>query len=226
LVAETNHRVAAPFWEFMNASGLVHQDDENVEAPLFESPYFATGLPISEAYWASVTVNGQPRDVLIQVFERRVLTYTPDNEPAWQVEAGNVGRHYYQWRYGTTPPDEPPATPSGTQSIGPTPLPSFFDNAGRSRLTIANHAPQPLSITLAGPASQTIDLPACDGCQSTDQPPSSCSPDAPATTLDIAPGSYLLTSSRPNGNVLPLSGPWTLAPNAGYGACFFVVTEG
>jgi hypothetical protein len=36
----------------------------------------------------------------MQCFERRCLTYTPGNDPAWQVEAGNVGQHYYAWRYG------------------------------------------------------------------------------------------------------------------------------
>jgi len=36
----------------------------------------------------------------VQVFERRVLTYTPGNPPGWDVEAGNVGLHYYEWRYG------------------------------------------------------------------------------------------------------------------------------
>jgi hypothetical protein len=36
----------------------------------------------------------------MQCFERRCLTYTPDNPEGWQVEAGNVGRHYYYWRYG------------------------------------------------------------------------------------------------------------------------------
>ncbi len=29
--------------------------------------------------------------------------YTPSNAPAWQVEAGNVGQHYYIWRYGELP---------------------------------------------------------------------------------------------------------------------------
>jgi hypothetical protein len=28
------------------------------------------------------------------------LTYTPGNPAGWQVEAGNVGQHYFQWRYG------------------------------------------------------------------------------------------------------------------------------
>src|SRR5205085_2221786 len=35
----------------------------------------------------------------VQLFERRVLTYNPANPPATQVEMGNVGRHYYNWRY-------------------------------------------------------------------------------------------------------------------------------
>jgi hypothetical protein len=38
--------------------------------------------------------------VLLQCFERRCLTYAPDNPPGWQVEAGNVGQHYHAWRYG------------------------------------------------------------------------------------------------------------------------------
>jgi hypothetical protein len=47
-----------------------------------------------------VQVAGTPTDVLLQCFERRCLTYTPGNPDGWQVEAGNVGRHYYEWRYG------------------------------------------------------------------------------------------------------------------------------
>ena len=38
--------------------------------------------------------------MLIQCFERRCLTYTPGNPDGWQVEAGNVGQHYFHWRYG------------------------------------------------------------------------------------------------------------------------------
>jgi hypothetical protein len=36
--------------------------------------------------------------VLVQVFERRVLTFTPSNPVAFQVEMGNVGQHYREWR--------------------------------------------------------------------------------------------------------------------------------
>jgi hypothetical protein len=61
------------------------------------------GYPISEPYWARAKVGGVEQDVLVQAFQRRVLTYTPSNPSGWQVEMGNVGRHYYQWRYGRQP---------------------------------------------------------------------------------------------------------------------------
>lgn len=98
--AETGHTVAGPFWEFMTSSADVWEDGALINAPLFENPFYATGLPISEAYWTTVRVAGTEQDVLVQAFERRVLTYTPANDPGWQVELGNVGLHYYLWRYG------------------------------------------------------------------------------------------------------------------------------
>jgi hypothetical protein len=101
-VTETEHTVAGPFWEFMNSSGMVYQNGQFTEDLLFPNSFYATGFPVTEAYWTTVNVDGSPREVLVQCFERRVLTYTPDNDPGWQVEAGNVGRHYYQWRYDDT----------------------------------------------------------------------------------------------------------------------------
>jgi len=100
LVPETNHTVASVFWDFMHARGTVYADGAFREDRLFENPFYATGLPLTEAYWTTVLVAGVPKRVLVQVFERRVLTYTPENPPGWRVEAGNVGLHYYQWRYG------------------------------------------------------------------------------------------------------------------------------
>jgi hypothetical protein len=43
-------------------------------------------------------VGGKTKMVLLQLFERRVLSYTPSNDPGWQVEMGNVGLHYLAWR--------------------------------------------------------------------------------------------------------------------------------
>jgi DNA-binding beta-propeller fold protein YncE len=105
-VPETNHQVASVFWEFMNASGTVYEDGDYHDAALFLNPFYATGYPVTEAYWDSVKVSGVYMDVLMQCFERRCLTYTPGNAEGWKVEAGNVGRHYHTWRYGgdTEPP--------------------------------------------------------------------------------------------------------------------------
>jgi len=104
----TGHNIAGPFWEFMNSSGPVIENGQLVTAPLFLEAFYATGRPITEPYWAMVLVAGTAQDVLMQCFERRCLTYTPLNDPGWQVEAGNVGLHYHQWRYGDPPPPPPP----------------------------------------------------------------------------------------------------------------------
>ncbi len=103
IVDETQHGVAEVFWEFMTSSAPVHVDGQLVTQSLFENPFFATGYPITEAYWTEIPVAGEMTEVLFQCFERRCLTFTPSNEPGWHVEAGNVGRHYYEWRYGQNP---------------------------------------------------------------------------------------------------------------------------
>ena len=102
-VPETGRTVASVFWDFMNATGTVYVDGAYADGPLFANPFYATGYPLTEAYWTTVRVGGEPREVLTQAFERRVLTYTPANADGWQVEAGNVGRHYYDWRAATLP---------------------------------------------------------------------------------------------------------------------------
>ncbi|CAN5670161.1 hypothetical protein BH23CHL2_BH23CHL2_31570 [soil metagenome] len=100
LAEETGHRTASVFWDFMNSRGPVAEGGITREADLFLNAYFATGFPITEAYWTTIRVSGVDHQVLLQCFERRCLTYTPSNDPGWQVEAGNVGLHYYAWRYG------------------------------------------------------------------------------------------------------------------------------
>ncbi len=96
-VPETGHHIAQVFWEFRQARGPV--GDGTREDTLVDW-VFAMGYPISEPYWARVRVGGVEQEVLVQAFQRRVLTYTPGNPAGWQVEMGNVGRHYYWWRYG------------------------------------------------------------------------------------------------------------------------------
>lgn len=95
----TEHAIASVFWEFMTSEGVIWQDGDFLTDVLFVEPYFAIGYPITEAYWVTADVDGAETDILWQCFERRCLTYTPSNEPGWEVEASNVGVHYYEWRY-------------------------------------------------------------------------------------------------------------------------------
>jgi hypothetical protein len=83
------HNIPNVFWSWMNdtnRSGLVN------------GWLFALGYPISEPYWVQVNIKGQSQTVLVQLFQRRTLTYTPTNPVAFQVEMGNIGQHYLAWR--------------------------------------------------------------------------------------------------------------------------------
>ncbi|HUS17673.1 MAG TPA: hypothetical protein VM536_21970, partial [Chloroflexia bacterium] len=76
---ESKHNVPAAFWDFLNQSGPVNINGQIQNQRLIDPWYYASGRPISEAYWASVRINGKATDTLIQAFERRVLTYVPTN---------------------------------------------------------------------------------------------------------------------------------------------------
>ncbi|MEZ4521591.1 MAG: hypothetical protein R3A46_08110 [Thermomicrobiales bacterium] len=123
-VAETSHTIASPFWDFMNASGTIWTNGGLSQGPLFQDPFFGFGYPVTEAYWSTIELNGQPTDILIQVFERRVATYTPDNPDGWKVETGNVGQHYYEWRYEIINADEAGPLPTSTPTAEATEPPS------------------------------------------------------------------------------------------------------
>lgn len=73
-------------------------------------PDYLVGYPLTEPYWVDTFVGGAQRRVLMQAFERRVLTYTPSNPDGWKVESGNVGLHYRIWR-GLRQPDDPQLVP-------------------------------------------------------------------------------------------------------------------
>jgi hypothetical protein len=93
----TQHNVAAGFADYRAKAGLA-----------------TIGYAISEPFRATVKVGGTPKDVMVQVFERRVLTYTPSNPDAFKVEMGNIGQHYFAWRYPNGATAAPPTTTTGT----------------------------------------------------------------------------------------------------------------
>jgi hypothetical protein len=109
----TGHNIAAPFEAFKNQSGPVTNPANGATIP--NQPIYTVdptsnvfGLAISDPYWVSTKIAGVEQTVLVQLFERRVLTYNPALATN-RVEMGNLGQHYYQWRYveSVTPP--PPA---------------------------------------------------------------------------------------------------------------------
>ena len=105
----SQHAIANVFLDFLQSRGLVYNGTANEDAALFDPLQYVFGYPITEAYWATVKAAGAPREVLIQCFERRCLTYAPSNDPAYRVELANTGLQYFDWRYRQTTP-----APTGT----------------------------------------------------------------------------------------------------------------
>lgn len=147
LVAETNHRTASVFRDFIFSSGPIVTGEQAAQGPPATGPLFASGyaggvgFPITEAYWAKVRVGGVQKQVLVQAFERRVLTYTPGNPPGFVVEAGNVGLQYLRWRYGDGQPPAPSqriafAAKSGSGAAALV----VMDADGKNRATVATPA--------------------------------------------------------------------------------------
>ncbi|MDB5078618.1 MAG: hypothetical protein JWP00_542 [Chloroflexi bacterium] len=94
----TGHNIPRAFTDYFARQGMVLDARRNkVTEPLFD-PVHVFGYPITEPYWARVLVGGKSKMVMLQLFERRVLSYTPSNPAEWQVEMGNVGQHYLAWR--------------------------------------------------------------------------------------------------------------------------------
>ncbi|MEI7556773.1 hypothetical protein, partial [Candidatus Chlorohelix sp.] len=94
------HNIPQVFWDYMNQQGVINLGGSYQNGTVTD--WLSTfGLPLTEPYWTHVIVGGQDHDVLVQLFERRVLTFTPSNAEPFKVEMGNVGRHYFKWRYGT-----------------------------------------------------------------------------------------------------------------------------
>ena len=81
-VPQTSHNIPDRFWTTLLAMQNAYGFDWT----------YVTGYPITEAYWTRMPV-------LIQAYQRRVLTYVPGFAAEWQVQQGNVGQHYLEWRY-------------------------------------------------------------------------------------------------------------------------------
>ncbi len=202
----THHNIPKAFWDFLNQVGKVREAGLVVDRPLIQPWFYASGLPISEAYWTRSLVRGQVIDVMIQAYERRVLTYTPSNSPGFQVEMGNIGQHYYNWRYrfagqsGTGTPFNTPLPGSPTvipTAVLGTPIPGAT-HPPESTATVAATtptlpAPQQTASAIVPPRTPTFTptltptLPAPQQTASAYVPPRTATPTPGAATQVPAP---------------------------------------
>ncbi len=110
----TQHNIPKVMWDFLNQVGPVYVNGAYVQQRLNDPWFYASGYPISEPFWASVKIAGAANvAVLIQPYQRRVLTYVPSNIAGFRVEMGNIGQHYFDWRYGAPQPIPVTNTPGG-----------------------------------------------------------------------------------------------------------------
>lgn len=120
---DNGHGIVQAFDDFMKQQGFVYESGNVVKSNVFNA-LFVFGYPVTEPYWVMAKVGGKDMPILFQVFERRVLTYNPANELAFRVEMGNVGLHYYQWRYGTTTTATPTTATTATPTTATTTTPN------------------------------------------------------------------------------------------------------
>ncbi len=108
----TGHNWAEAFWAFAHSA----------TRPASFDWVHTLGYPITDPYWVRTVVNGAPQSIVVQLFERRTLTYNPSNPTGTEIEMGNVGRHYYKWRYANAHIAEPGASYEVKITVGPAPL--------------------------------------------------------------------------------------------------------
>ncbi len=154
------------------------------------------GFPLTEAVWVRVTLNGAPTWVLVQPFERRVLSYTPTNPPGFQVEMGNIGQHYYQWRYLTNP-----GGPAGPATATPIPTATVACTTA-SVPTIPTTATGKITTTGTATATST---PALAPCPTPD-------PCATATPLPTSTGTPAIGTSTPTATPFVCTTPTATGP--------------
>ncbi len=133
--------VPRAFWEYLNGLPLPWQS--------------VLGFPISPAFGTQLAVGGISRPVFIQAFERRVLTYTPGNPAGFTVEFGNIGQHYYQWRYNQTVPAPVPSPLPGVTNAGTTGADARF-TTGVNTLTAKNSSAFPLGAATSTAYDETL----------------------------------------------------------------------
>ena len=194
----TRHNIPDRFWSFLNASGPVSETGQIVNKRLIDPWFYASGLPISDPYWSKVKIKGVQTEVMIQAFERRVLTYVPTNVPGFEVEMGNIGLHYYDWRYKDA------GKPTGTPSVAAT-------NTMTGTLTVMPTTTPPGGGTPQATSTATVTgTPPTVGPTATGTPPTATA-SATATINVVTQGAIVFVSGRStNRDIWRVKGDGTL----------------
>jgi len=150
------HNLPQVFQDFQNLTGRVWKGFSYVNNKIYTDNPIANvfGFPIGEPYWIRAVVAGQEKDILVQLFERRVLTYTPSNPAEFRVEMGNIGQHYFSWRYVVNAPKPYSFTGSGSKVIQGLNL-----TQGVSRLIAIHNGKSNFIVTVKDSAGKPVDLP-------------------------------------------------------------------
>ncbi|HEU5099299.1 MAG TPA: GerMN domain-containing protein, partial [Roseiflexaceae bacterium] len=86
LRAAPGYIVPTYFWDYIT------------RADLFPSGWLHdVGLPLTDAFQSKAIKDGRSRDIVVQAFERAMLTYDPQNPADWQVERANIGADAVRW---------------------------------------------------------------------------------------------------------------------------------
>ena len=79
----TGYTVPRGFWDYMN------------RADIFPGGWLHDlGLPMTPPFQAQVFKNGEQRSIVMQAFERNILSYDALNPAEWQIEKANTGTDY------------------------------------------------------------------------------------------------------------------------------------
>ena len=70
----TKHNIPKVFWDFLNQTGAVYVNDTITNTQVISPWNYASGRPISEAYWTKATIDDKLTPVMIQMYEGRART--------------------------------------------------------------------------------------------------------------------------------------------------------
>jgi hypothetical protein len=102
------------------------------------------GLPLGAAVWIQAKINGVLKPVVVQVFERMIITYNPQNDEANRVQVGLGGQIVHSGL------DKAAAPPTLTPVVTPTPEATATRASNQESVRYPNPIPAEIKIFAQG----------------------------------------------------------------------------